>query len=159
MKIIFENERFENNYFINKALYRLEAIENISKHEPFEFLRVKFFKLHETVSIDKLKSHESTGNYNKYFDSIGAKFSARLISVDIRVEYLYLMSAGSIWKAKGSKSIEKVFEPITSETIEIGIERNRCVQEDVYKSLNTSAKFNPLNLNNKLPLLAIVDST
>ncbi|WP_201598874.1 hypothetical protein [Psychrobacter vallis] len=158
MKIIFENERFENNYFINKALYRLEAIENISKHEPFEFLRVKFFKLHETVSIDKLKSHESTGNYNKYFDSIGAKFSARLISVDIRVEYLYLMSAGSIWKAKGSKSIEKVFEPITSETIEIGIERNRCVQEDVYKSLNTSAKFNPLNLNNKLPLLAISDS-
>ena len=158
MKITFENERFEDSYFKNEALYRLEAIENISKHEPFEFLRVKFFELHKTVSIDKLKSHELTGNYSKYFDSIGKKLSARLIIVEIRIEYLYLLSAGSIWKAKGSQAIENVFEPITSETIEIGVERNKCVQEDVCKSLDTFAKFNPLNLNNKLPLLAISDS-
>jgi len=158
VKITFENERFEDSYFTNEALYRLEAIENISKHEPFEFLRVKFFKLHETVSINKLKSYESTGNYNRYFASIGKTLNARLIIVEVRVEYLYLMSAGSIWKAKGSKAIENVFEPTTSETIEIGIERNRCIQKDVYKSLNNSTKFNPLNLNNKLPLLAISDS-
>lgn len=158
MKIIFEDERFENSYFTNEALYRLEAIENISKHEPFGFLRVKFFQLHKTVSINKLKSHSSSKNYNRYFDCIGTNFSERLIIVDVRVEHLYLLSAGSIWEATGSKAIEKVFEPITSETIEIGTERNKCIQEDVYKSLDTSAKFNPLNLRNKLPLLAISDS-
>lgn len=158
MKIIFENERFENSHFTNAALYRLEAIESISKHDPFEFLRVKFFQLHETVSVDKLKSYALNRNYSRYFDCIGKNPSKRLIIVDIRVEYLYLLSAGSIWKATGSKTIEKVFELVASETIEIGIERNHCVQKDVYKSLDTSAKFDPLNLNNNLPLLAISDS-
>ncbi len=158
MKIIFEDERFENNYFINETLYRLEAIENISKNEVFGFLRVKFFQLHKTVSINGLENKALNRNYSGYFDSIGTKFNERLVIVDIRVEYLYLLSAGSIWKAVDSRSIKKVFEPITSETIEIGIERTKVTQGDIYKDLGVSAKFNPLNQNNKLSLLAISDS-
>lgn len=159
MKIVFEDERFENKYFMGETLYRLEAIENISKNEIFGFLRVKFFQLHETVSINKLKNKLLNENYSGYFGSIGTYLSRRLITVDIRVEYLYLLSAGSIWKALDSKSIEKVFEPRASETIEIGVERTKISQGNVYEALGSSAKFNPLNQNNKLSLLAISDST
>ncbi|MGB3111309.1 MAG: hypothetical protein WBB40_12085 [Psychrobacter alimentarius] len=159
MKIVFEDERFENNYFISKALYRLEAIENISKNEIFEFLRVKFLQLHETVSVNELKNKSLNKNYSKYFDSIGTGLSKRLIIVDIRVEYLYLLSAGSIWKALDSKSIKKVFEPKASEIIEIGVERTKVSQGDVYEALGSSAKFNPLNRNNRLSLLSISDCT
>lgn len=158
MKIVFEDERFDNNYFIGETLYRLEAIENLSKNEVFGFLRVKFFQLHKTVSIKGLENKSLNRNYSRYFDSIGKNFSERLITVDIRVEYLYLLSAGSIWKALDSKSIQKVFEPIASETIEVGVERTKVIQGDVYKNLRVSAKFNPLNQNNKLSLLAVSDS-
>lgn len=150
---------FKNNYFKVGKLYRLETIRKIRKDDLFKFLTVSFIQLHDSRKLSEFEKLSKEKNYDTYFDFIGSDLTARSIILDIEIEYLYILSPGSIWKASSLSAIEKVFEPKDSEKVEIGIERKNANYKDIIENLGESAKFKFLKNNLSLSLLCIPDST
>lgn len=150
---------FKDNYFTVGKLYRLETIRKIRKDDLFKFLTVGFIQLHDSRKLSEFEKLSKEKNYNTYFDFVGYDLIARSIILDIEIEYLYILSPGSIWKASSLRTIEKVFEPEDSEIVQIGIERQNVNYKDIIKKLGESAKFKFLKNNHSLSLLCIPDST
>lgn len=150
---------FKDNYFIVGKLYRLETIRKIRKDDLFKFLTVGFIQLHDSRKLSEFEKLSKEKNYNTYFDFVGYDLIARSIILDIEIEYLYILSPGSIWKASSLRTIEKVFEPEDSEIVQIGIKRQNVNYKDIIKKLGESAKFKFLKNNHSLSLLCIPDST
>lgn len=150
---------FKNDYFKIGNLYRLETIRKIRKDDLFKFLTVNFIQLHDSVELSKFKKLSKEKDYNTYFDFIGKELVVRSIIVDIEIEFLYILSPGSIWKATSSKTIKKVFEPKDSEIIELGSKRENTSYRNMINALGNSANFKFLKNNNNLSLLCIPNST
>lgn len=154
MKLTFKNNDFEKG-----SLYRLEAIRKIRKDDLFKFLTVNFIKLQDSRQLDEFKKLSTKKDYDTYFDFMGYDLYARSIILDVEIEYLYILSSGSIWKATSSKTIKKVFEPKEAETIELGDEREDTSYKEMINELDDSAQFKFLKNNNNLSLLCIPNST
>ena len=150
---------FKDNYFKKGSLYRLEAIRKIRKDDLFKFLTVNFIQLQDSHQLNDFKNLSTKKDYDTYFGYIGYDPLSRSIILDIEIEYLYILSSGSIWKATGSKTIKKVFEPKEAETIELSDEREDISYKQMMNELGDSAKFKFLKNNNNLSLLRISDST
>ncbi|WP_352339518.1 hypothetical protein [Psychrobacter sp. 16-MNA-CIBAN-0192] len=154
MKLIFKD-----NYFKKGSLYRLEAIRKIRKDDLFKFLTVNFIQLQDSRQLGEFKKLSAKKDYDTYFDFMGYDLLSRSIILDIEIEYLYILSSGSIWKATSSKTIKKVFEPKEAETIELGDEREDTSYKEMINKLDDSAQFKFLKNNNNLSLLCIPNST
>lgn len=150
---------FKDNYFKKGSLYRLEAIRKIRKDDLFKFLTVNFIKLQDSRQLDEFKKLSTKKDYDTYFDFMGYDLYARSIILDVEIEYLYILSSGSIWKATSSKTIKKVFEPKEAETIELGDDREDTSYKEMINELDDSAQFKFLKNNNNLSLLCIPNST
>lgn len=150
---------FKDNYFKTGSLYRLEAIRKIRKDDLFKFLTVNFIQLQDSRQLDEFKNLSAKNDYDTYFDFMGYDLFSRSIILDIEIEYLYILSSGSIWKATSSRTIKKVFEPKKTETIELGSEREDTSYKEMTNELGDSAQFKFLKNNNNLSLLCIPDST
>ncbi|WP_201627536.1 hypothetical protein [Psychrobacter immobilis] len=150
---------FKDNYFKKGSLYRLEAIRKIRKDDLFKFLTVNFIKLQDSRQLNEFKKLSAKKDYDTYFDFMGYDLYARSIILDVEIEYLYILSPGSIWKATSSKTIKKVFEPKEAETIELGDEREDTSYKEMINELDESAQFKFLKNNNNLSLLCIPNST
>lgn len=150
---------FKDNYFKKGSLYRLEAIRKIRKDDLFKFLTVNFIQLQDSHQLNDFKNLSIKKDYDTYFGYIGYDPLPRSIILDIEIEYLYILSSGSIWKATGSKTIKKVFEPKEAETIELSDEREDISYKKMMNELGDSAQFKFLKNNNNLSLLCIPDST
>ena len=150
---------FKDNYFKKGSLYRLEAIRKIRKDDLFKFLTVNFIKLQDSRQLDEFKKLSAKKDYDTYFDFMGYDLYARSIILDVEIEYLYILSSGSIWKATSSKTIKKVFEPKEAETIELGDGREDTSYKEMINELDDSAQFKFLKNNNNLSLLCIPNST
>ena len=150
---------FKDNYFKKGSLYRLEAIRKIRKDDLFKFLTVNFIKLQYRRQLDEFKKLSAKKDYDTYFDFMGYDLYARSIILDVEIEYLYILSSGSIWKATSSKTIKKVFEPKEAETIELGDDREDTSYKEMINELDDSAQFKFLKNNNNLSLLCIPNST
>jgi hypothetical protein len=150
---------FKDNYFKKGSLYRLEAIRKIRKDDLFKFLTVNFIKLQDSRQLDEFKKLSAKKDYDTYFDFMGYDLYARSIILDVEIEYLYILSSGSIWKATSSKTIKKVFEPKEAETIELGDDREDTSYKEMINELDDSAQFKFLKNNNNLSLLCIPNST
>lgn len=150
---------FKDNYFKKGSLYRLEAIRKIRKDDLFKFLTVNFIKLQDSRQLSEFKKLSEEKDYDTYFDFIGYDLFSRSIILDIEIEYLYVLSSGSIWKATSSRTIKKVFEPKKAETIELGSEREDTNYKDMIDELGDSSQFKFLKKNLSLSLLCIPDST
>lgn len=150
---------FKDNYFKKGSLYRLEAIRKIRKDDLFKFLTVNFIKLQDSRQLNEFKNLSAKKDYDTYFDFMGYDLYARSIILDIEIEYLYILSSGSIWKATSSKTIKKVFEPKEAEAIELGDDREDTSYKEMINELDDSAQFKFLKNNNNLSLLCIPNST
>ena len=150
---------FKDNYFKKGSLYRLEAIRKIRKDDLFKFLTVNFIQLQDSHQLNDFKNLSIKKDYDTYFGYIGYDPLPRSIILDIEIEYLYILSSGSIWKATGSKTIKKVFEPKEAETIELSDEREDISYKKMMNELGDAAQFKFLKNNNNLSLLCIPDST
>lgn len=150
---------FKDNYFKIGSLYRLEAIRKIRKDELFKFLTVNFIQLQDSRQLDEFKRLSAKKDYDTYFDFTGYDLLSRSIILDIEIEYLYILSSGSIWKATSSRTIKKVFEPKKAETIELGSERENTSYKKIINELDDSSQFKFLKKNNGLSLMCIPDST
>ena len=154
MKLTFKDNDFEKG-----SLYRLEAIRKIRKDDLFKFLTVNFIKLQDSRQLNEFKNLSAKKDYDTYFDFMGYDLYARSIILDVEIEYLYILSSGSIWKATSSKTIKKVFEPKEAETIELGDDREDTSYKEMINELDDSAQFKFLKNNNNLSLLCIPNST
>lgn len=150
---------FKDNHFKKGSLYRLEAIRKIRKDDLFKFLTVNFIQLQDSRQLNEFKKLSAKKDYDTYFDFMGYDLLSRSIVLDIEIEYLYILSSGSIWKATSSRTIKKVFEPKKAETIELGSEREDTSYKEMINELDDSAQFKFLKNNNNLSLLCIPDST
>lgn len=154
MKLTFKDSHFETG-----SLYRLETIRKILKDELFKFLTVNFIQLQDGRQLSEFKKLSKKKDYDTYFDFMGYDLSARSIILDIEIEYLYILSSGSIWKATSSRTIKKVFEPKKAETIELGSEREDISYRKMIDKLGDASQFKFLKNNLNLSLLCIPDST
>ncbi|MBA2056327.1 hypothetical protein H0262_00285 [Psychrobacter cryohalolentis] len=153
MKISFKEEKFKTG-----KLYRLEIIRKIRKDDEFKFLTINFFELHDNNSIDRLKNLSNKHYYPTYFDYIGKNLVERSVILDIEIEYLYILSAGSIWKASSSTNIQKIFEPTKAQNIMLSSKRKHTTYQKVKNDLAKSAQFKYLLKDNNLSLLSIPNS-
>lgn len=149
---------FKDNNFKVGNLYRLEAIRKIRKDDLFKFLTVNFIQLQNNRHLNEFKKLSAKKDYDTYFNCTGNDVLLRSIILDIEIEYLYILSPGSIWKAISSETIERIFEPTKAEAIELGNKRENVSYKDMKDKLGNSAQFKFLKNNISLSLLCLRDS-